>query len=62
VNALSNTIKRSNFSWINSPYIYIWPCPLDGFDYVINHMKFLKVKKFNCWGSKEKYCFVLPFG
>jgi hypothetical protein len=35
----------------------MWPCPLDEFDYVINHMKILKVEKFNLWGSKEKEFF-----
>jgi hypothetical protein len=27
------------FLWINNVYIYVWPCLLHAFDYIINHMK-----------------------
>ncbi len=34
----------SKFQWINNTYIYVWPCSLDLFDYIIDHMKILKVE------------------
>jgi len=46
------------FLWINNVYIYVWPCLLHAFDYIINNVKILKVTKFNIWGFKEKDYFL----
>jgi hypothetical protein len=61
-NGLKNAIDVNFLLWINNDYIYAWPCSLHAFDYIKNHMKFLKVTKFNCWGCKENDYFFGPFG
>ncbi len=61
-NGLRNEIDVNFLLWINNAYIYVWPCSLHAFDYIRNHMTFLKVKEFNHWGSKEKEYFFWLFG
>jgi len=43
-------------------YIYVWSCSLHTFDYIRNHMKFLKITEFNFWHYKGKDYFFGPFG
>ncbi len=62
MNALRNAIDVNFLLWINNDYIYVWPCSLHAFDYIRNHIKFLKVRKFNLSGYKEKDYFFGSFG
>jgi hypothetical protein len=57
-NALRITIDVNFLLWINNVYIYVYPCSLHAFDYIKNHMKFLRITKFNIWGCKEKDYFL----
>lgn len=42
------------FYLINNPYIYIWPCSLDAYNYLQCHMRNLKGTKFIFGGYGEK--------
>jgi hypothetical protein len=53
-NGLRNAIDVNFLLWIYNVYIYVRPCSLHAFDYIKNHVKYLKMTKFNHWGYKEK--------